>query len=315
MIGRPLVTSIVATYNRAGLLGEALESLRTQTLADFEVLVIDDCSDDAEAVAAAVPSDPRFRLVRNEVRSGPSRARNRGIDMARGEYVAVLDDDDLAVPHRLERQVELLRQHADAAACFSAVQWFRGAREPVGIHPGIIAAGRWPEAPEDAFRVLYQESCKLPNTSAMFRRSVLGKLRYPEWTWIGEDWFLFLQMAALGLRMIAIPECLVWQRRDPSHESLVQKRRERWETEFLVLEHIRQWLADRGDHRFDAYHKLALSNAYARQALMVSRFAGIVLALKGIAACPSNGAPWRALGAILGRAARRAGRLAAGRVR
>lgn len=268
------VSVIVATRDRPSLLREALASLERQTFRDFEVLVVDDASEDRDGVERVIPRDPRFRLIRLERSAGPGGARNIGFELAKGDLLAVLDDDDVAVETRLARQVEALEAEASAGLVFSAVQWFRGEMQPTGVFPGVVANGRWPREAKDVFRLLYLESNKIPNTTVMFRRSALGKLRYPEWTRIGEDCFLFMQLAALGLRTAAIRDCLVWQRRDSAWRSLVQNREERCACELMVLKRVRGWLAEEGICTFDGLHKRALSHALARQGLMVSGWKG-----------------------------------------
>lgn len=308
MSDAPCVSVIVATRDRPLLLRQAIDSLLRQTLSDFEVLVVDDGSKFPDEVADAVPVDPRFRLLRLDIPRGPGGARNLGMREARGEFLAVLDDDDLAVPERLERQVAILRQQPSLGLTFSAVQWFRGEGEPTGVFPGALASGQWPDDPKAVFRLLYLESNKIPNTTVMFRREPFSRFRYPEWTRIGEDWFLFLQMAACGIEMGAVSECLVWQRREPRTHSLVQDLGHREESELEVLRRMRRWLREMGIREFDSLHRRAESNAYARLARMVSRWRGLRFAMSAIEKDPLNGRAWVAAGEILGRAFRRLGR-------
>lgn len=257
-----------------------------------------------------MPADSRFRLLRLPSSRGPAGARNLGVEQARGQFIAVLDDDDIAVPERLERQARVLLEDSSIGLTFSAVQWFRGEGEPTGVFPGALAGGRWPEAPREVFRLLYLESNKIPNTTVMCRRELLSRFRYPEWTRIGEDWFLFLQMAASGVRMKALRECLVWVRREGQTRSPVQDHEYRLASEFEVLRRIRLWLEKMGIHEFDSLHRRALSNACARQARMISRFRGLGLAMRGIRTDPLNRGAWSAAAEILGRAGRRAWRRA-----
>jgi glycosyltransferase involved in cell wall biosynthesis len=99
------VSVVIPTRNRAPLLRRALESVFAQGFADYEVLVVDDAStDDTAALLAAWP-EPRLRVLRQSSAGGGPRARNRGIDASRGEFVAFLDDDDEWLPRKLELQV------------------------------------------------------------------------------------------------------------------------------------------------------------------------------------------------------------------
>lgn len=105
----PLVSVIIPTFNRAYCLGETLQSVLSQTWSDFEVLVIDDGSTDEtrELVESYVVADPRVRYL-SQTNQGVSSARNFGLENAQGEYVAMLDSDDLWLPWKLEAQVGVL---------------------------------------------------------------------------------------------------------------------------------------------------------------------------------------------------------------
>ena len=107
MTDSPLVSVIMPAYNAATYVDAALQSAVDQTMADLEVLVIDDGSSDAtpQLVEAWVLRDPRIRLIRR-TNSGVSSARNHGLQVARGRYIAFLDSDDLWEAGKLEAQLE-----------------------------------------------------------------------------------------------------------------------------------------------------------------------------------------------------------------
>lgn len=109
----PRVTVLLAVYNGGDYLRQAVESVLAQTYRDFELLVVDDGSSDGST--EALPADPRIRVLRNEHNVGQIPSLNRGLEEARGEYVARLDHDDVCLPHRLERQVELLDSSPEVA--------------------------------------------------------------------------------------------------------------------------------------------------------------------------------------------------------
>ncbi len=99
---QPLFSVIMPTYARQRFLDEAIGSVLGQTVPEFELIVVDDAS----PVPAAVPGEPRIRLIRRPVNGGPGAARNTGLDAARGRYVCFIDDDDLFTPNRLELALE-----------------------------------------------------------------------------------------------------------------------------------------------------------------------------------------------------------------
>ncbi|MBQ8555580.1 MAG: glycosyltransferase [Clostridia bacterium] len=111
-----MISVIIPTYNRRALLLRAVDSVLRQTYADLECIIVDDGSTDGTAEAVRRLPDPRIRYVRQERNAGACAARNRGVDMARGAYIAFLDSDDVWHPDKLEKQLVLLeRTGADVA--------------------------------------------------------------------------------------------------------------------------------------------------------------------------------------------------------
>jgi hypothetical protein len=98
----PLFSVVIPLYNRAAIIGKTLSSLTSQTLGDFEVIVVDDGSLDHPEGAVEFVGDSRIRIVR-QAHAGGGAARNRGIEEARGRYIAFLDSDDTFLPHKLAR--------------------------------------------------------------------------------------------------------------------------------------------------------------------------------------------------------------------
>jgi glycosyltransferase involved in cell wall biosynthesis len=97
----PLFSVVIPTYNRLAYLRRAVASVLPQTLDDFELLVVDDCSPKDPAPELADITDPRLRLLRRSKNGGPAATRNTGIQAAQGRYVAFLDDDDEYMPEFL----------------------------------------------------------------------------------------------------------------------------------------------------------------------------------------------------------------------
>ena len=103
----PLVSVITPAYNAASFIEEAIGSVIAQTVTDWELVVIDDRStDDTFAMAQhCVADDPRIRLLKNDMNMGVAKTRNRGLDLCRGQYVALLDSDDYWKPQFLEKML------------------------------------------------------------------------------------------------------------------------------------------------------------------------------------------------------------------
>ncbi len=117
----PKVSVILPTHNRPALLAEAIGSLQAQTLPDWEAIIVDDAS--SPPVLADV-TDARIRVIRHEQAQGGAAAKNSGIQHARSDILAFLDDDDCYDPLYLERAVGILEQHPDVEVVFMGVTWF-----------------------------------------------------------------------------------------------------------------------------------------------------------------------------------------------
>jgi glycosyltransferase involved in cell wall biosynthesis len=108
---KPVATVVIPTRNRGQRVGRAVASAQAQTVSDIEIIVVDDASKDETATVldAIAAADSRVRVVRNAEPGGAAAARNRGLDEAGSGFVAFLDDDDRWLPHKLERQLALVR--------------------------------------------------------------------------------------------------------------------------------------------------------------------------------------------------------------
>lgn len=110
---QPTVSVIMTVYNGERYLAQAIESIRQQSLSDFEFVIVDDGSEDrTRQVLAEAQADPRIKVI-TKTRIGRARALNVAWTQAKGVYIANLDADDLAEPNRLEKQVAFLQKHPE----------------------------------------------------------------------------------------------------------------------------------------------------------------------------------------------------------
>jgi glycosyltransferase involved in cell wall biosynthesis len=116
---RPLVSVVIPTRDRQSLLLRAVDSVLQQSERDLELIIVDDASSDDTAafLARLMRRDERVRTVRNAHPGGAAAARNQGIALGRGQWIAFLDDDDEWMPEKLQRQLQLLQSTPSAVAC------------------------------------------------------------------------------------------------------------------------------------------------------------------------------------------------------
>ncbi len=116
----PHVSVVMPTHTRAGLLGRSIASVLGQSFADLELIVVDDCSSDNTAEVVARFDDPRLRYVPLTDNLGAAGARNAGARLARGEWLAFQDDDDIWLVDKLRCQIETLREQPEAQWCLGS---------------------------------------------------------------------------------------------------------------------------------------------------------------------------------------------------
>lgn len=107
----PRVSVVMALYNAETYLRQAIGSVLAQTYSDFELLIVDDCSTDHSLAIARSFGDGRIRILRHQTNVGAAASRNEAMTQARGEFIAIMDADDVCAPNRLERQIAFLDGH------------------------------------------------------------------------------------------------------------------------------------------------------------------------------------------------------------
>jgi glycosyltransferase involved in cell wall biosynthesis len=186
----PLVSVVMPVYNAESFVREALDSVLTQEYEPLEVIAVDDCSTDGSA--AIVQSYPDVTYLQQESNSGASEARNTGIAIARGEFIAFVDADDIVPPTKLAVQVGHLLEHPELACVLGRQHW-------LNPPPGL------------ARDVVWGDLDGIPILSAVFRTSVLRELgAFDEDK--GGDLDMLVRLRAAGFAFEVLPEIVLHRR-------------------------------------------------------------------------------------------------------
>ena len=222
----PEISVVIAVYNSEKYITPCVESILNQTFGDFELVIVDDGSSDStrKILRSIAGRDPRIKLLENDRNRGIAYSRNKAVENSSGEYVAIMDADDIASPDRLEKQLDFLRAHPEYAGCGSMQDYIDDKGEPFDIR----------EVPQKRGEVtgLLSDPCELSHSTCMFRRDVLMEVGgYRETFRRAVDYDLFLRITE-KYRVYNIPEVLLHQRFSIDRGTVKDRRRQLLYTEF-----------------------------------------------------------------------------------
>lgn len=206
--GSPLVSVIVPAYESANYLNQAVQSVCSQTYTNYELIVVDDGSSDDCVAKYDLPANAR--LIRHESNRGAGAARNTGIKAAKGEYVALMDHDDVWLPHKLETQVALLQSKPNAALAYCRC-------DVVDQQLTAKIDSRWSEKDpsSDPLRQ-FLDGCFIRSCSSiLIRRSIFDEVGMFDESLTGTDDCEFYMRLAIDHSFVYDPEPLVLYRMHP----------------------------------------------------------------------------------------------------
>lgn len=212
--GAPRVSVLLPAYNAEATIDEAIRSVLEQTLADLELIVVDDGSSDATVDGCqAHAADARLRIIRLPSNQGRPAARNTALAAARGTYVAMLDADDRCLPERLATQADYLDTHPQVDVVAS---WWQGMDDS-----GRLRAKKRNQRRLDIDTV----NCWLlfrgiiHNPTVMARRAALAGFAYDPAFPVAQDYDVWARMQLAGHRFAQIPDVLVHYRQHAGQAS------------------------------------------------------------------------------------------------
>jgi len=200
----PKVSVIIPTYNRSHLIGQAINSILNQTYQNFEIIIIDGSPNDATVkVIRSFLTDPRIRYIHQEDihtgavkdRANIAKARNRAVKMARGKYIAPLDDDDFWCDEKkLEKQIRFLEEHPDYVLCGGGVIGI----DKTNSRKISRISTLYPEKDEDIRKIMLAPE-NLVHSTIVFRKDAWETVGgYDEVNPLGEEMDLHLKLGKIG---------------------------------------------------------------------------------------------------------------------
>jgi glycosyltransferase involved in cell wall biosynthesis len=215
-----LVSVVIPTYNRAGLVRQAVESALAQTHAGVQIIVVDDGSTDS-TLAALEPLRNDITYVFQENR-GRSAARNAGFALAKGEFLVFLDSDDLLPPQALENQLRFLRDHPAVDIMFGDASFLT---DDGSLQPMNSCSMKLKNADPQSFLSALLEKNRFALHTALVRRAALDEAPFDETLDALEDWDLWLRLALRGRVFRCHAECVAIYRRHAENTDIVAPHR------------------------------------------------------------------------------------------
>jgi len=258
----PKVSVITAAYNHARFISESVESAQSQTYRDFEHIVVDDGSTD-NTTEVLQPFQNRIRYLHQE-NQGVHAALNTGMRAATGDYIALLDSDDVWLPNKLERQMRALEEEPDAGLAYCLAQVIDAAGE---VKTDREVLGRPVSNPRDAYAELLRDN-PVPALTAVFRRDCLHEVGFFNSDFKAmTDWDLWIRIAD-HWPIVFVPEVLASYREHESNTWHLMVQNGRVERERLMLLKNASKSARRTRHAEkraivnSVFRELALKTAY-----------------------------------------------------
>lgn len=210
----PKISVIMPLYNAEKYVKRTIECVLNQTYKDFELILIDDCSTDSTMEIVNSIKDERIKIVKNDKNRGISYSRNHGLQVAQGEYIALMDDDDLAPLERFEMEAEYLDEHPEIAVIGGG---FRIINENDEFVSGITPTLQNP----NYIRAEFMFYCPMYNGASMYRKSIAieHNITYRDNCLGMEDYCFWIEYSKYG-KMTNFEEAMLYWRQAPTTQTI-----------------------------------------------------------------------------------------------
>lgn len=236
---QPEVSVIMAVYNGAPYLRQAMESILNQTFSNFEFIIVDDGSTDGtwDILTEYVNRDQRIVLVPNKENTGLTKSLNKGLELAKGEYVARQDADDVSLPERFEKQVALLDKHPEVVLVSCDIEVINSEGCPVKKHQRAC------DSDLVAWYLLFYNYVAGHSQVMFSQKSAMNLGGYSENYYCCQDYELWCRLIKVG-KVVILPEVLLQQRIHTKSISAKKKLEQEAYTLIQVRHNIKQLLGE-----------------------------------------------------------------------
>lgn len=258
----PKISVIMSVYNGQEYLLQAVESIRTQSFEDWELIIINDCSTDktGEILEGCASSDARIRVYTNETNLRLPASLNKAISLARGKYIARMDADDICLAERLEKQYAFMEQNPDI--CLASCKFLT-------LKNGVLASGGCGgRGDSEAVKAMLLVTNPILHPGAIMRTDALKALKYDTSLTCTEDLELWVRMAAQRLKMAVMSEYLMVYRLHDKQITGTTLQRQHDEALKIEKAYYSELIEAMSDEQAEFY----ISGIYFREKIDVNKF-------------------------------------------
>lgn len=241
----PIVTIIMATYNRGHFIVETLQSIQAQTFYDWECLIVDDGGTDntPEVIAPILENDNRFQFLKRpfNYKKGLSGCRNFGLDLAKGEYIIFFDDDDMVHPANLKTCLEVIEANTVDFCHYQKLSY--EVQQPI-IETKLITIQQY--LSKIGIEKIITQEIGLASCTVMWKKQCFENCRFNEKLMYAEEWECYSRLITEGFKGVIIENILYYNRKHPNsntgefYRNNSIRRASKKEAILLVMQNLRK---------------------------------------------------------------------------
>lgn len=252
------VSVIMPLYNAEKFVGKAIESVLEQTYKDFELIIINDGSTDNSWSIVQEYNDKRICLINNSENLGIAATRNRGIEIAKSEYIALLDDDDIAMPYRLEYEVKYLEKYKD-------IMVVGGHHREIDENNNKLEKKWLVYQNPNYIKAYLMLNNAVVNGSAMFRKSFVDEhnIRYHNDMFGAEDYLFWVECSLKGKIKNLDEILLLWRRTEKQQTTTIIEKQ--YERRNKILDYIRHVAFEGNGYKLSDEDYAIINKAFAEK--------------------------------------------------